>query len=489
MLMAVNAIYKIYDGSAWVEYYFRTSAAQVGVDTNNQFIRQNTTVNGQAFSLTIVDGTPQASVTINGQNIISAATAPAGHTLQYIVAADTIASALGKLDKAAYDALNAIPNGVITTSNWSDSLDTIYNTTGGAAASFLASLLSVSNDCVPLVHDGEVYSNTELYAIGNVTGTGFLKRTGNSTWSLDPTNYVPTTRKINGSALSSDLNFYATNLYMSSASGAQTISAKILALESTVQGTVTGYSISTASSISTSTYANSLFKVTTDPLTINYSSGPTKILTVDGREINLSSLKVGDDIYLEDSNYPDRWVTSNSNNSISLAVRVEARQPWSSITGTPTTLAGYGITDAHIDASGNGYSITIGSESVHPLFYGNVGLGASGTEVTASWGSSVTVGYVEVGSSKKFLSFKMPAQPSDTKNTAGSTNKASTKLFLIGAESQGANPQSYSNVGVYIGTDNELYSNSKKVSTLKVTVASSAPANPNTGDIFIQTSA
>jgi len=40
------------------------------------------------------------------------------------------------------------------------------------------------------------------------------------------------------------------------------------------------------------------------------------------------------------------------------------------------------------------------------------------------------------------------ATPSDTKNTAGSTNSTS-KLFLIGATGQSANPQTYSNSGVY----------------------------------------
>lgn len=49
----------------------------------------------------------------------------------------------------------------------------------------------------------------------------------------------------------------------------------------------------------------------------------------------------------------------------------------------------------------------------------------------------------------------------DTKNTAGSTNSTS-KLFIIGATSQGENPQTYSNVNCYIGTDNYLYSNGKK---------------------------
>lgn len=50
----------------------------------------------------------------------------------------------------------------------------------------------------------------------------------------------------------------------------------------------------------------------------------------------------------------------------------------------------------------------------------------------------------------------------DTKNTAGSTD-SSKKLFLIGAETQGANPQTYSHDTAYVGTDGCLYSGSKKV--------------------------
>ena len=50
----------------------------------------------------------------------------------------------------------------------------------------------------------------------------------------------------------------------------------------------------------------------------------------------------------------------------------------------------------------------------------------------------------------------------DTKNTAGSTN-SSSKLFLIGATSQAANPQTYSHDTAYVGTDGCLYSNGSKV--------------------------
>lgn len=60
---------------------------------------------------------------------------------------------------------------------------------------------------------------------------------------------------------------------------------------------------------------------------------------------------------------------------------------------------------------------------------------------------------------------KITISSTDTKNTAGSTNKAATKMFLVGATSQAANPQTYSNVNVYIGTDNCLYSNGTKVLT------------------------
>ena len=52
----------------------------------------------------------------------------------------------------------------------------------------------------------------------------------------------------------------------------------------------------------------------------------------------------------------------------------------------------------------------------------------------------------------------------DTKNTAGATD-TSNKIYLIGATSQDANPQTYSNAYCYVGDDNCLYSNGTKVLT------------------------
>ena len=55
----------------------------------------------------------------------------------------------------------------------------------------------------------------------------------------------------------------------------------------------------------------------------------------------------------------------------------------------------------------------------------------------------------------------IPASDTNTKNTAGSTD-SSSKLFLIGATSQAANPQTYSHDTAYVGTDGCLYSGGKK---------------------------
>lgn len=57
----------------------------------------------------------------------------------------------------------------------------------------------------------------------------------------------------------------------------------------------------------------------------------------------------------------------------------------------------------------------------------------------------------------------------DTKNTAGSTNDAS-KLFIVGAKSQAANPQTYSQTNAYI-TAGKVYSNAKEVVNLSDTQA------------------
>lgn len=71
----------------------------------------------------------------------------------------------------------------------------------------------------------------------------------------------------------------------------------------------------------------------------------------------------------------------------------------------------------------------------------------------------------------------------DTKNTAGSTN-SNSKLFLVGATSQAANPQTYSRNTAYIGTDGCLYSNNARV--VSEIVSSTEPTTQKDGDYWLK---
>ena len=100
----------------------------------------------------------------------------------------------------------------------------------------------------------------------------------------------------------------------------------------------------------------------------------------------------------------------------------------------PTTLSGYGITDANISSG----VITLGSDTITPL------TSSSTLDATKLSGTIPSGCYT------------------DTKNTAGSTD-SSSKLFLVGATSQTASSQTYSQDTAYVGTDGHLYSNGSQV--------------------------
>ena len=84
------------------------------------------------------------------------------------------------------------------------------------------------------------------------------------------------------------------------------------------------------------------------------------------------------------------------------------------------------------------------------------------TSVTQTLTSGTEVGKIKINGTTTTL---YAPTNTDTKNTAGSTD-SSSKLFLIGATSQAANPQTYSHDTCYVGTDGHLYSNSVQVVNL-----------------------
>ena len=89
----------------------------------------------------------------------------------------------------------------------------------------------------------------------------------------------------------------------------------------------------------------------------------------------------------------------------------------------------------------------------------------NGSAITTHYGvGSILVLTYDVGSDTGTAYWKLADYDSDTKTR--SSNKASTKMYIIGATSQSTSGQTtYSNSKCYIGTDNCLYSNGSKVAT------------------------
>ena len=72
--------------------------------------------------------------------------------------------------------------------------------------------------------------------------------------------------------------------------------------------------------------------------------------------------------------------------------------------------------------------------------------------------------------------WQMADYDSNTKTSAGTSNKVGSKMYIVGGTSQSSSGvTTYTNKNVYIGTDNCLYSNGKKVTTADDIVATATP--------------
>ena len=110
-----------------------------------------------------------------------------------------------------------------------------------------------------------------------------------------------------------------------------------------------------------------------------------------------------------------------------------------------------------------GISVTSGKIPANPVPSNNVtGSGTSGYLTKWNGANAITNGPQLGSSTTTYLNNAGSwATPPDTKNTAGSTD-TSSKIYLIGATSQAANPQTYS--------DNEVFTTSGVLTTKKVRV-------------------
>lgn len=95
--------------------------------------------------------------------------------------------------------------------------------------------------------------------------------------------------------------------------------------------------------------------------------------------------------------------------------------------------------------------------------FSNVKVGSTTVSADSKTDTLELVAGTNVTLTPDATSDKVTITTNDTKNTAGSID-TSSKIFLVGATSQAANPQTYSHDTAYVGSDGCLYSNNTKVS-------------------------
>lgn len=233
------------------------------------------------------------------------------------------------------------------------------------------------------------------------------------------TSRVPTTRTVNGKALSADITLYGDDIKITSSDTAN-IADMLDELNDELGNKVDKV---TGKGLSTNDY-------TTDE--------KNKLAGINaGAEVNqnaFSNVKVGTTTVAADSK-----------------------------TDTLELVAGTNIT-LTADATNDKVTIATSAE-VNQNAFSNVKVGSTTIAADAKQDTLELVASTNVTLTTDATNDKVTIASADTKNTAGSTD-SSSKLFLVGAASQAANPQTYSHDTAYVDTNGHLYSNSKQVVNL-----------------------
>lgn len=486
-----TAKYRIYDGTDWHIYHFETDVSQVLTSSTKKFVSSSVTVNGVAFSL---DNTANgASVNIYGTDV--------------------------KMSSSDNTTLKAAIEARIPLSGTTALAGSIVPSTTNSVS------LGSGTKYFEFIYGKNVSVSNEL----GISHHTIVNSDGNLAINLDDNVDHQTTWKLSNSggtlyvASTSDLNSYIPKT-LTSAKG-DLIYASAASTPARLAIGSSGQFLKVGSSGTPEWATVSLGTAAAKAYTTSVTSGSNDLVTSGAVYTAINALPtpmqfkgtVGTDGTITWANLPSAASSNNGqsykvitdhngtndnpkckagdmiiSNGTSWVVIPSGDEPSGTVTSVGISVpTGLSVSNTPITSSGtiaislaSGYSIPTTTKQSE----WDAKQSALSTQTAYSAkGSSTKVAKITTNSLGQVTAIEEVniAFPTttDTKNTAGSTD-TSSKIFLIGATSQDANPQTYSQDTAYVGTDGCLYSNSKRVSSVYVD-ASNTPSGAKSGDIWI----
>lgn len=364
--------------------------------------------------------------------------------------------------------LNGIPVKTTYTLGASVPSNAVFtDTTYGIASSSTAGLVKIGftengkNYPVELNSDGQMFVNVPWTDTDTNTHYKAVPHAGtnSSTSATATTNGNTYINIVENNSRSGGINVKGT--------GATTVTSDsngVITINSTDTNTVT--------TVSTTGSGNAVTSITASNGALTVTKGSTFLtahptISIDTDSTTTASPSHGDNFTVVDGVARDSngHVTKINTKTVTLPSETTLSKG-TDATGTATTLTHGGTFKALTDMTVSGHTVTdvvttFTMPSETTLSTGSATASSSlshGGNFTAITGLSVSGHKI----TPTTTTYTLPSD-SDTKNTAGSSN-TSSKIFLIGATSQAANPQTYSHDTAYVDTDGCLYSNSTKVS-------------------------
>ena len=343
-----------------------------------------------------------------------------------------------------------------------------YNFTAGTGLSLSGTVFNHTNSVTSGTVGTSAATSGSTLAVPYVTydAQGHIKATGTHTHTIS--GFVPTTRTVNSKALSSNITLSASDV------GALADTTVIPTVTDTYSSTSTNAMSGKAVASAISNKADKATSLSgygiTDAYTKTEIDGKlTSGMHYKGTKTTASALpttgnETGDMWNVTDTGANYAW-NGTEWDKLSETIDLSGYVPTSRTINSKALTGNISLTYSDVGAASTSHthSYVPTSRTVNgKALSANITLSASDVSALPS---DTVIPTVPTNVSEFTNDAGYITSYTDTKNTAGTTNKAATKLFLAGATSQAANPQTYSNVNVYIGTDNCLYSNGTKVLT------------------------